>query len=72
MPIKKKSHKRLASYVQAHQRAHAWAEKAVLYRAAGKVAQAKAAVKRARHWLRKVAALEAQAARNYPGRGRRN
>jgi hypothetical protein len=56
MPVKKKSHKRLA--LQAHQRAHAWAEKAILYRAAGKVAQANRAAQRARHWLRKAAAVE--------------
>jgi hypothetical protein len=42
--------------LQAHQRAHAWAEKAILYRAAGKVAQAKAAAQKARQWLRKAAA----------------
>jgi hypothetical protein len=72
MPIRKKSHKRLASYVQAHQRDRAWAEKAILYSAAGKVAQAKAAVKRARHRLRKVVALESQAARGNCSRGRRN
>ena len=58
MPIRKQSRKRLAAYVQAHQRAHAWAEKAILYRSAGKVAQAKAAAERARNWLRKAAALE--------------
>jgi hypothetical protein len=58
MRIRKKSRKRLGTYVDAHQRAHAWAEKAILYRSAGKVAQAKAAAHRARHWLKKAAALE--------------
>jgi hypothetical protein len=58
MRTRKKSRKRLGTYVEAHQRAHAWAEKAILYRSAGKVAQAKAAAYRARHWLKKAAALE--------------
>jgi hypothetical protein len=58
VPIRKKSRKRLGTYLKAHKRAHAWAEKAILYRSAGKVAQAKAAAQRARHWLRKAVALE--------------
>jgi hypothetical protein len=57
MPTKKKSRKRLALYVQAHKRAHAWAEKALLYRSAEKLAQAEAAAKKARHWLRKALVL---------------
>jgi len=55
--MRKKQKFKSSTYVlQAHRRAHAWAEKAILYRAAGKVAQAKAAAQKARHWLRKAAA----------------
>jgi hypothetical protein len=56
MRIKKKCER--SAYVRAHERAYAWAEKALLYRSAGKVAQAKAAAQKARHWLRRAAALE--------------
>jgi hypothetical protein len=55
--MRKKKKSKSDSYVlQAHRRAHAWAEKAILYRAAGKIAQAKAAAQKARQWLRKAAA----------------
>jgi hypothetical protein len=57
------SHKRCQdfdAYVVAHQRAYAWAEKALRYRAAGKLAQAKAAVERVNYWLRHLAMLVPQ------------
>ena len=50
-------------YVKAHQRAYAWADKAVAYRQEGKFAQAKAAAQRARYWLCKAKLLGARAAR---------
>ena len=49
-----------AMYVAAHQRAYAWAEKALGYRKAGKIAQAKAAAQKAQHWLKKAIELEAK------------
>jgi hypothetical protein len=55
--MRKKKKSKSSTYVlQAQRRAHAWAEKAILYRAAGKLAQAKAAAHKARQWLRKAAA----------------
>jgi hypothetical protein len=55
--MRRKKKSKSGTYVlQAHARAHAWAEKAILHRAAGKVAQAKAAAQKARQWLRKAAA----------------
>jgi len=50
----------LDTYVVAHQRAYAWAEKALLYRSAGKSAQAKAAAEKAKHWLRQLPMLAPQ------------
>ena len=50
------------TYLRAHQRAYAWAEKAMLYRSAGKFSQAQAAVTTVERWLRKIAVLEAERA----------
>jgi uncharacterized RmlC-like cupin family protein len=50
-----------ATYVKAHKRAYAWAEKAIADRHAGKPAQAKAAAEKSRYWLGKIARLEAAA-----------
>ena len=46
-------------YVVAHQRAYAWAGKAMAYRSAVQSTRAKAAVDKVQHWLSKIAALEA-------------
>ena len=46
-------------YFAAHQRAYAWAEKALRYRCSGKLAHTKAAVEKVEHWLHKVVVLEA-------------
>jgi hypothetical protein len=46
--------------------AHEWAAKCIGYREAGKLVQAKAAEQKARHWLRKVMALEARVAHGKP------
>jgi hypothetical protein len=51
-------------YVVAHQRAYAWAEKAMLYMSAAQFAQSGTAVEKVQHWLSKIAALEATRARN--------
>jgi hypothetical protein len=53
----------VSPYVKAHQRAYAWAAKAVVYRHAGKIAQAKAASQKVQQWLRKIKVLEARATR---------
>jgi hypothetical protein len=45
-------------YLEAHQRAYAWANKALAYRLAGKVVQAKAAAKKSYLWLRRALALK--------------
>jgi len=58
MRINNKS-RQCTTYVEAHRRAYAWAEKAMAYRSAGKIAQASAAVAKVNLWLRKVAVLEA-------------
>ena len=50
-------------YLQAHQHAYAWAEKAMVCRSAGKLAQARAAVAKVNHWLHRIAMLEAASAR---------
>jgi len=63
MATKKKKCRPIGPYVNAHQRAYAWAEKAVAYRQGGKFAQAKAAAQRARDWLCKAKLLGARAAR---------
>ena len=52
-----------ADYLQAHQHAYAWAEKAMVCRSTGKFAQARAAVAKVNHWLRRIAMLEAASAR---------
>jgi hypothetical protein len=52
----KKKRRPAQLYLEAHQRAYAWANKALAYRIAGKFVQAKAAAKRARLWLRRVLA----------------
>jgi 2-methylaconitate cis-trans-isomerase PrpF len=49
----KKTSRTVRLYVEAHQRAYAWADKAMVYRHAGKIAQATAATQKARRWLRK-------------------
>jgi hypothetical protein len=55
--MRRKKKSKSSTYVLlAHRRAHAWAEKALLYRAAGKLAQAKAAAQKAHEWVRKAAA----------------
>jgi hypothetical protein len=46
-------------YLGAHQRAYAWAEKALRDRCSSKLAHAKAAVGKVEHWLHKVVVLEA-------------
>jgi hypothetical protein len=53
-------------YLDAHQRAYAWAHKALGYRRAGKFAQAKTAARKALFWLRKVLAMEILAAQKKP------
>jgi hypothetical protein len=42
-------------YVAAHQRAYAWAEKAMLSRSAAQFVEAGAAVEKVQHWLSKIA-----------------
>jgi hypothetical protein len=59
----KKKRRPVGPYVKAHQRAYAWANKAVAYRQGGKFAQAKAAAQRAQYWLCKAKLLGARAAR---------
>lgn len=49
------------AHVEATRRAYEWAEKALAYRVAGKREQAARAEQKARHWLRKVMALESKA-----------
>jgi hypothetical protein len=64
MRIKNKPQARtFDTYVEAHKRAFAWAHKAVAYRHVGKFSQAKTAVQKVNHWLRRILALETQAAR---------
>ena len=63
----KKKRRPIGPYVKAHQRAYAWADKAVAYRQGGKFAQAKAAAQRARYWLSKAKQLGARAARGAKG-----
>jgi AAA+ superfamily predicted ATPase len=58
----KKTCRPIGPYVKAHQRAYAWADKALGYRKAGKRALAKAAAQKARYWLCKVKLLGAQTA----------
>jgi hypothetical protein len=45
------------TYLVAHQRAYAWAERALRFRAAGKLAQAEKAVERVNLWLHRLASL---------------
>jgi hypothetical protein len=59
---KKKTRRPLGAYVKAHQRAYAWADKALDYRKAGKRALATVAAQKARYWLGKVKLLGARAA----------
>jgi aminopeptidase N len=54
------------TYLEAHQRAHTWAEKAHFHRCAGQFAQAKAAIERVQHWLRRITVLETRAGRAKP------
>jgi hypothetical protein len=54
MPITK-PYRDFNAYLVAHQRAYAWADKAIQFRSAGKFWQAKAAVEMVNHWLRYVA-----------------
>lgn len=48
------------TYIVAHRRAYAWAERALLYRGVGKGAQAKAAVEKVNHWMHQIAMLAPQ------------
>jgi hypothetical protein len=48
------------TYLAAHRRAYAWAERALLYRSAGKFARARAAVERVNHWMHHIAMLAPQ------------
>jgi hypothetical protein len=64
-------HGDVAAHVEASRRAHEWAAKCLAYREAGKLAHAKAAEKKARHWLLKAISLETRAARGKPQGGRR-
>jgi hypothetical protein len=52
-----------AAHLEANTRAQEWAAKCLAYREAGKTAHAKAAEKKARHWLLKALNLETRAAR---------
>jgi hypothetical protein len=78
MPAKKNSKRRtdfdiqigFAAHVAANRQAHEWAEKCLAYRAAGKAAQAAAAERKAKHWLRKMMALEDLAGHGKPAGGR--
>jgi hypothetical protein len=51
-----------SAYLKAHQRAFAWAEKAMIYRSAAKIAETKAAVRNVRRSVRAIAMLEAKRA----------
>ena len=59
MPEAKIQHE-FNTYLAAHRRAFAWAERALLYRSAGKFARAKAAVERTNHWMREIAQLASE------------
>jgi len=50
------------TYLEAHQQAFDYAQKAMLLRSAAKLAEAKAAANYARHWLRIIRKLERQEA----------
>lgn len=60
----------LAAHVRASARAHEWAAKSITLRQGGKRLEANAAERKAKHWLRKMVALEAQAAMGKPRGGR--
>jgi hypothetical protein len=60
-----------AAHVEAGQRAQEWAAKCLAYRESGQITHARAAEKKARHWLRKMLVLEAHAAVGKPQGGRR-
>jgi hypothetical protein len=53
----------VVAHVEASSRAREWAAKCFAFREAGKTAHAKAAEKKARHWLLKALNLETRAAR---------
>jgi hypothetical protein len=53
-----------STYLEAHQHAFAWAEKAMALRSAAKIAEAQAAANAARHWLRFIKELERQELRS--------
>jgi len=57
----KKTRRPAGPYVKAHQRAYAWADKALGYRKAGKSTLATMAAQKARYWLGKVKRLGARA-----------
>ena len=61
---------RIATYVDAHRRAYTWADRAIAYRLAGNLDRAEAAVAKARHWLLRILALEADAAGDRLARAR--
>jgi hypothetical protein len=62
MRIKNNPRRHSIAYLKAHQRAFAWAEKAMIYRSADKIAEAKAAVRNVRRWVRAITMLEARRA----------
>jgi hypothetical protein len=63
-------HGALAAHVEANRRAYQWGMKSIELRQAGKIAQAKAAEAKAKHWLKKTLAIEAATAHGKPEGGR--
>lgn len=59
-----------AAHLEASRKAHAWAEKSIALRQAGKAAQAKIAENNAKAWLRKMLTIEEQAGQGKPQGGR--
>ena len=47
-----------STYLEAHQHAYEWAEKAIALRSAAKLAEAQAAANHARHWLSIIGEIE--------------
>jgi hypothetical protein len=60
MRDKKKRCHDFDAYVVAHQRAFAWAEKALLRRSEGKFARAKTAVEKVHYWMHRLPMLAPQ------------
>jgi len=71
MRIKNDSRPRSDAYLKAHQRAFAWAEKAMLFRSADKIAEARAAVRNVQRWVRMITMLEARRPRLWTEQDRR-